>query len=48
VAAESRQQSFGSEISQIVDVRLQRAEETQQLLRDACAGKIVIELITAS
>jgi uncharacterized YigZ family protein len=48
VAAESRQQFFGSEISQIVDVRLQRAEETQQLLRDACAGKIVIELITAS
>ncbi len=45
VAAEVRQENFGGEVSQVIAVRLQRAEETQRLLREACAGKIVIEIL---
>jgi len=45
VGAELRQENFGSEISQVIAVRLQRAEETQRLLREACAGKIFIEIL---
>jgi uncharacterized YigZ family protein len=45
VAAESRQENFGSEVSQVIEVRRQRADEAQRLLRDACAGKIVIEIL---
>jgi uncharacterized YigZ family protein len=45
VAAETLQEKFGSAISQVIAVRLLQAEETQRLLRDACAGKIVIEAL---
>ncbi|MDZ7360965.1 MAG: YigZ family protein [candidate division KSB1 bacterium] len=45
VAAEVRQVNFGSEVSQVIAVRAQRAEETQRLLHEACAGKIVIEIL---
>lgn len=44
VAAETVQENFGSAVAQVVEVRSQRAEEAQRLLRDACAGKILIEL----
>lgn len=44
VAAETVEENFGSEVMQVVEVRLQRREEAQRLLRDACAGKILIEL----
>jgi uncharacterized YigZ family protein len=45
VAAETLQEKFSSAISQVIAVRLLQAEETQRLLRDACAGKIVIEAL---
>jgi len=45
VAAETQEEKFGSDISQVITVRLLQAEETQRLLRDACAGKIVIETL---
>jgi len=44
IAAEAIQENFGSEVSQVIEVRLQRAAEAQQLLRNACAGKIMIDL----
>lgn len=45
VAAETLQEKFGSDISLVITVRLLHAAETQRLLRDACAGKIVIEAL---
>jgi uncharacterized YigZ family protein len=45
VAAELIQENFGAEVVQTIAVPLQRAEETQRLLREACAGKIVIAII---
>lgn len=45
MAAETLQETFAAEISQIIAVRLSHAEETQRLLRDACAGKILIDAL---
>jgi len=45
VAAEMLQEQFGGAVSQVIAVRLLQAEETQRLLRDAGAGKIVIEAL---
>ncbi|MDZ7290759.1 MAG: IMPACT family protein [candidate division KSB1 bacterium] len=46
VEATSIRESFGVEIEQLIEIRAHRSEEAQQLLRDACAGKISIEVIT--
>lgn len=43
--AESLRQDYGAAIVQVVEIRAARMDETQRLLRDACAGKIVIEAI---
>lgn len=43
--AESLHEDFGAEVVQVVAIRAARSEETQRLLRDACAGKVVIEVI---
>lgn len=45
VQAESLHENFGAEVVQAVAIRAARSDETQRLLRDACAGKIVIEIM---
>ena len=45
VAAETLQEKFDGEVSQVIAVRLPRAAETGSLLREACAGKIIIEAL---
>ena len=48
LAAETLQEIFAAEVSQIIAIRLSEAEEVQRLLRDACAGKIVIETLATA
>jgi putative IMPACT (imprinted ancient) family translation regulator len=36
-------ESFGAEVEQVVEMRAERVEEAQRLLREACAGKILIK-----
>lgn len=43
MAAEILHEAFAAEVMQVIAVRLSRAEEMPRLLRDACAGKILIE-----
>lgn len=45
--AESRHEDFGAAVTQVVEVRAERSEEMQRLLRDACAGKIVMAPMVA-
>jgi len=45
MAAEIKEGNFGGNVAQVIEVRAPRAEETLRLLRDACAGKIVIEVV---
>jgi uncharacterized YigZ family protein len=45
VQAESLHQDYGAEVEQIVEMRAARSDESQRLLRDACAGKIKIEIM---
>jgi len=47
MAAETLQETFAVEVSQIIAVRLPQVEEMQRLLREACAGKIVIAAVEA-
>lgn len=47
MAAETLQESFAAEVSQIIAVRMPHGEETQHRLREACAGKIVIDMLDA-
>jgi uncharacterized YigZ family protein len=43
VQAEALHENFGAEVVQVIAIRAARSDETQRLLRDACAGKIAIE-----
>lgn len=45
MAAETLEETFAAEVSQIIVIRLPQVEETKRLLNDACAGKIAIETL---
>jgi uncharacterized YigZ family protein len=36
-------ENFGAEVEQFIEIRAERTEEARRLLREACAGKILIE-----
>jgi uncharacterized YigZ family protein len=45
VEAKSIRDDFSAEIEQMIEISAQRLAEAQWLLREACAGKIVIEIV---
>jgi uncharacterized YigZ family protein len=44
IAAKSIREEFDTEVTHWIEVRVQNVEKAQRLLREACAGKIVIEM----